>query len=541
MYRIAGYEPNLNLMINGTQDNGSNKWTGGSTMLHVLGADGMDCMIDHSNSNILYNSTQGGGLRKSTNGGTSYTYIAPTSGSWVTPYVMDPSNSSIIYGGYSDVYKSTNGGSTWSNMGVNGSGAMAIGTNNPNRIYASADGSSTIYMSANGGSTWTTQTGLPSGAVTFIAVNPLWSLDVFVTFGGYTSGRKVYRSTDAGATWTNISGSLPNIPINCIAYENTAGAPNDALYIGTDVGVYYRNDDTGDWIPFMNGLPATMVFDLEINETSGYIMAGTYGRGFWRSQTYGTCTNLSLTQANDPSNPNYTGFQHYEALSYLTSSRIITGGVGTDVSYQAADYITLTTGFHAKAGNKFIAKLGPCSGTGPESPPEPVSGIYVGTSPLNPSTFDEAIYVEATNEEAMDDLETMNDSDFNKVSSPGEDELSTDNSELSVNIYPNPFYNSITIDYELNQPEKVEIYIFDHKGSLIEKIVHNNQSGKQQYLWNASDVPKGMYIVYLKTEQQTVTKKIIKIRIIHSFQIIHSFFICSLHIDGFIKCTWIYW
>ncbi len=61
-YRIAGVDANSNLIINGTQDNGSNKWTGGATMLHVLGADGMDCMIDFSNNNILYNSTQFGGL-----------------------------------------------------------------------------------------------------------------------------------------------------------------------------------------------------------------------------------------------------------------------------------------------------------------------------------------------------------------------------------------------------------------------------------------------------------------------------------------------
>lgn len=512
-YRIAGYEPTLDLIINGTQDNGSNKWTGGSTMLHVLGADGMDCMIDHSNSNILYNSTQGGGLRKSTNGGATYAYIAPTGGSWVTPYVMNPSTATTIYGGYSDVYKSTNGGSTWSNMGVNGSGAMAIGTNNTNRVYASADGSKTIYMSSNGGASWTTNTGLPTGAVTFIAVNPLYSLDVFVVYGGYTAGRKVFRSTDAGATWTNISGSLPNIPINCIAYENTAGAPNDALYIGTDVGVYYRDDDIGDWIPFMNGLPATMVFDLEINETSGYIMAATYGRGFWRSQTYGDCVNLSLTQANDPSSPNYTGFQHYEALSYLTSSRIITGGVGTDVSYQAADYVKLTTGFHAQAGNKFVAKLGPCDGTGPEPPPErePLSGIYVGTTPINPSIGLESNYVETEEIIALDALDPVVDPlDANKWGNPGEDDLSNDNSELSVNIYPNPFYNSVTIEYELNQPEEVEIYIFDQKGNLIERIVQNNQPGKQQYLWNVSSVPKGMYIVYIKTEQETAKRQIIK-------------------------------
>jgi len=110
-YRFAGYEPNVNLLINGTQDNGSNKWTGGTTMIHTLGADGMDCMIDHGNSDVLYNSIQYGDLYKSTNGGTSFSFIKPgtASGSWVTPFIMDPLNSQVIYGGWSDIYKSTNG------------------------------------------------------------------------------------------------------------------------------------------------------------------------------------------------------------------------------------------------------------------------------------------------------------------------------------------------------------------------------------------------------------------------------------------------
>lgn len=385
-YRIAGIQSNVNLIINGTQDNGSNKWTGGTTFLHTVGADGMDCMIDPNNANTLYNSSQNGGLRKSTDGGATYTTIKPagSSGSWVTPYIMDPSNSSTIYAGYSSIYKSTSGGSSWSVLSVGGSGAMAIGTNNTSRIYASLDNSNTIYMSNNAGTSFTNITStLPTGSITFIAVNPAWSLDVFVTYGGYSAGNKVFYSADAGTTWTNISGSLPNIPVNCIAYADNGGNPNNALYIGTDVGVYYRDDQIGDWIPFMNGLPATMVFDLEINQANSVITAGTYGRGFWRSELYTDClAGLYLTQANEPSNPLYTGFQHYEASDSVFSTRVITGGVGTDVTYQAGTRIRLSQGFHAREGNKFQAKLGPCDGTAPVLPVEqaiPVTGTYTGT------------------------------------------------------------------------------------------------------------------------------------------------------------------
>ncbi|MBK7173476.1 MAG: hypothetical protein IPH84_09620 [Bacteroidales bacterium] len=379
-YRIAGIETNSNLLIGGTQDNGSNKWTGSTIMTHIQGADGMDAMIDHSNSNIMYYSRQYGTLVKSTDGGATWTGIKPASGPWVTPYIMNPSNASIIYGGYDDVYKSINGGSSWTNMGVSGTSAMAIGTSNTNRVY-SASGTS-IWRSDDAAASWTLiSTGLSSNSITSIAVNPDNSLDVFVTVGNYNAGQKVYKSIDGGASWTNISGTLPNIVMNCIAYQDNNGSPDDALYIGTDLGVYYRDVNTGDWIPFQNGLPNVPVSDLEINEASGVIRAATYGRGLWSSGLYTSCPiAYLLTPANDPSNPNYTGFQLYEASSSVTSSRVITGGLGTDVTYKAGNNVVLSTGFHARAGNLFKATLGSCEAL---SPP-PVMGKYVSSvTPAN--------------------------------------------------------------------------------------------------------------------------------------------------------------
>ena len=117
----------------------------------------------------------------------------------------------------------------------------------------------------------------------------------------------------------------------------------------------------GDWIPFQNGLPTVRVFDIEINETAGLIRAATYGRGLWSSDLFSGCpTDYFLTTGNDPSNPNYTGFQLYNASNSVTSTRVITGGIGTDVTYQAGNYITLGIGFNAKEGNLFKAQLGPC-------------------------------------------------------------------------------------------------------------------------------------------------------------------------------------
>jgi hypothetical protein len=352
-------------------------------MLHIRGADGMDCMIDPGNANVFYNTRQNGILEKSTDAGNTYATIQPSgsTGQWITPIIMNPSYSSTIYGGYDDIYKSTNGGSTWTNLGYCGDGAMAIGTSNTDRIYASVYLTRTIYMSGNGGTSFTEVTNnLPNGIITFIAVDPDNSFNVIVTYGGYSAGNKVFQSLNAGTSWTNISGSLPNIPVNCVIYQDTDGNPDDAMYIGTDIGVFYRDVGTGDWVPFMNGLPATPVMDLEINYGSNVITAATFGRGFWRSALYSDCpAGYVLTPANNPGNPNYTGFQHYEASDSIRSTRVITGGIGSDVTYQAGNKVRLVQGFHAKEGNVFKAVLGPCDGTTPEPPPmNRLAGSYAG-------------------------------------------------------------------------------------------------------------------------------------------------------------------
>jgi hypothetical protein len=59
------------------------------------------------------------------------------------------------------------------------------------------------------------------------------------------------------------------------------------MYAGTFKGVYFRNDSTGKWIPFNNGLPNTLINDMEINYFNKKIYVATYGRGVWCSKLFG--------------------------------------------------------------------------------------------------------------------------------------------------------------------------------------------------------------------------------------------------------------
>lgn len=297
MYKIGLSATNPNLMLSGWQDNGTNRLNG-TAWRRVIGGDGMECIIDHSNANIMYGALYYGNIRKSTNGGTNFSTIVNSDadtgvnsrGLWVTPYVMHPTNAQTLLVGKSELYRSTNGGSNWTTLGViSGSGqirSIAYAPSNPEIIYAAR--TNTIHRTTNGGTSFSNiSTGLPNQTITYIAVSTANPNRAYVTYSGYSSGNKVFLTTNGGSSWSNYSQGLPNLPVNCIVYE--AGS-NDGVYAGTDVGVYYRNASMNAWIPFSGGLPNVVVDELEIQYTAKKLRAGTYGRGLWESDLYSVPT-----------------------------------------------------------------------------------------------------------------------------------------------------------------------------------------------------------------------------------------------------------
>ncbi len=100
----------------------------------------------------------------------------------------------------------------------------------------------------------------------------------WITFSGFDSIHKVFKTSNAGKDWTNITYDLPNIPVNCVAHQNDGGT---TVYIGTDLGVYYLEAGTTSWIPFSDGLPKVIVSELEVDVNNKTLVAATFGRGLW--------------------------------------------------------------------------------------------------------------------------------------------------------------------------------------------------------------------------------------------------------------------
>lgn len=284
-YRIGVSQSESNVVIGGAQDNGTSmlkngKWT------HVYSGDGMECAVDPKDPKKIYVSLYNGVFRRSVDGGVSFTQMIDSSitkqeGAWVTPFVQDPSNPAIMYAGYKSVWRSTNSGQSWNPVseilenGWNGQLlSLAVAPSNQNTVYTAS--ANNLYKSTNI-ATWTKLSGVPGGNITSIAVHPTNPDRIWISLSNYTDQRKVYEFD--GTTWKNLSGNLPNIPVNSIVYQKGS---NDRLYVGTDIGVYYSDGGAANWKRYGEGMPNIVVEELEIHEKDKKLYAGTYARGVWQ-------------------------------------------------------------------------------------------------------------------------------------------------------------------------------------------------------------------------------------------------------------------
>lgn len=279
-YNISGTPQNANLLIAGAQDNDIGQYDGNNWIGRNPGSDGVEGLWDYSNSDIAWTCSQAGAMFRTTNGFASSQFLnTPNGAPFVWELEIHPTVPTTIFGGFGDIYRSTNQGTTWTNLnsGVGSIEFISISPSNPNVIYVSGQGG-TVKRTDNGGTNWVTLNLPQAGNVKSIEVHPTNPGEVYIAYSGYQAG-KVYRSTNSGFSWTNITGSLPNIPTHKILYKT--GTMDGELFLATDLGVYYRTDSEGDWVQLGQGLPNVIVNDIEIHYATNLLRAATFGRGVW--------------------------------------------------------------------------------------------------------------------------------------------------------------------------------------------------------------------------------------------------------------------
>ena len=285
VYRFGVSPTDPDLILIGNQDNGIMQYDNGAWVFKKIG-DGADCLIHPANPDILYGGIQST-FSKSLDGGENWFSIrnrGAESSMAQPPILMHPEDPDELLVGYQSILKTTDGGITWNAITPGKLNSLfpikslARPAADPDVIYAMAS-SNFLYRTMDGGAAWDTVFSLPgSGQFRDLIVHPNEPQTIWLVRNG-----SVHKSTDAGDTWADVTGTLPDIPFNSIALQN---ATNNGLYLASDVGVWYRDDTLGDWVMFDDGLPNVIVNELQISDCNGKIRAATYGRGIWESDLY---------------------------------------------------------------------------------------------------------------------------------------------------------------------------------------------------------------------------------------------------------------
>ncbi|MCB0524297.1 MAG: T9SS type A sorting domain-containing protein [Lewinellaceae bacterium] len=270
----------------GSQDNGGWLRTSFGGWSHTNGGDAMCQIIDPEANNIMYTEYYGGNdIYRTTDSYINSTNIADNipgqpSGDWVTPFILNPQNGKTFIAGFEDVFRSFDRGNHFHKISDNLTGDVnnelrdiVMSPTDTNVIYACW--SKRVYRTSDGGQSWNQYFIPATEDITRLFVHPTNPQKVWVTTGGYSAGKKVFCSSTAGTSWQNLSGNLPNVPVNCILFDSIT----NYLMIGTDIGVYYSDADVINWKPYGQGMPAVYVLDLKIRHSIRRLYAGTHGRG----------------------------------------------------------------------------------------------------------------------------------------------------------------------------------------------------------------------------------------------------------------------
>lgn len=272
--------------------------------------DAYDGMVDYNNPKNVYLvaippklNRKNLFLLKSTDAGLSFDFrgVPDTTeqGRNNIPVAMHPKDPKVMYAGLKNVWKSYDAAENWEQKSFfnfpnqQKVQCIEISESNPDVVCISFENPlwsqsmlEKVMISINGGNSWQDITprgelNLIYASVNDILIHPEKPSVIFLALDRTWLDRKIYVSYDGGKKWNNFSDGLPNIPINSLKYYKGAGY--DIIFAATDVGVYYRDAFMTQWETFGEGLPLTIVSEIEINYGRKKLVASTFGRGLWEA------------------------------------------------------------------------------------------------------------------------------------------------------------------------------------------------------------------------------------------------------------------
>jgi hypothetical protein len=575
-----------------TQDNFAMVYSAGAWKKVYSSGDGTSCLIDPANSNkMFFTDAYNKQFYRTTDGGVTIAssgYDFPAGSGNIVELAMDPSNSQKLYLGKHDLFKSTDQGTTWTKISnftasnasrsISGIAVTPLNTNMVVVAFHEADApigwggggylTNSLYKTTDG-INWTDISPRTPGIVNGISsvtLDPKNVNIIYITYDGiqdnYNNNENVYRSVDGGTTWSNYSTGLPQSFTRSFAID--AQNPGGVMYVGTDVGMYYRDITTSSWQCFDNNLPNVPIYDIKIDYPEKAIYIGTWGRGVWKSGL-ASCVPVVPTIAGPTfycgTPPNQTFNVPVGNTPGATYTWSMTSGLGTFVGSNigqtcTVDFnnsiingggtLTLTVsnacGSAVASVNLNIASSMPATPNAPSGPTTVCNNGATSSYSLGPPAADIKIWdvfpLSAVNTMTVTMYGGLtvdwNDSYVGDVTLKGKlqngcgttafslgtvvhvsgacrlgtsDPEPSPAGELDVQLYPNPTDNDVDLIIENSSSDKVTVEVVDIKGASVFK----REDVPTGSIFNfGSELPTGTYLVKISDGQKQKVVKFTK-------------------------------
>ena len=218
-------------------------------------------------------------------------------GEWLAPFILSPHNPNILYHGMQFLFRSLDRGDTWERISPDLTLATASETGDIpyHTLFAISESPlkyGLIYIGTDDGQVWMTKdggkawieiiAGLPYQKwVSRLAASQFDMATVYMTQNGKRDddvAPYIWKSTDYGKTWMDISKGIPLGPVNVIREDPV---DRNILYVGTDQAVFVTTDGAKTWNVLGGNLPSAYVHDLIVHPRDNIVVIATHGRGMW--------------------------------------------------------------------------------------------------------------------------------------------------------------------------------------------------------------------------------------------------------------------
>jgi hypothetical protein len=318
-YACAIHPTSTDYFLAGAQDNGVHQLNapGLANSVEVTGGDGAYVHIDQDQPQFQFGSYVYNQYRRSTNGGSSWSsinYSTASIGQFINPTDYDDLNNKLYASGQGGSYIRWDNPQTGasftrvpiSNFSTNVVSHVSVSPYTANRVFFGTTGGRIVRVDnadVNTPTATTINVGLPASTVSSIAIGTDDN-HLIATFSNY-GAQHVWMTTNGGSSWTNISGTIPDIPVRwAIFYPND----NDKALIATEMGVFETADINSSSTVWAQdpSFPIVKTNMLQYRPSDGTIIAATHGRGIFSTQIPVTSTYVqfqtgTMSRAEAPS------------------------------------------------------------------------------------------------------------------------------------------------------------------------------------------------------------------------------------------------